>query len=107
MSQMDNMFIDACKNGQKGVAQTLLAKGDVDVNKRDAMGYTALHYACQKGPATWSPCFLGRARTPAPAPTTASPPCTCAPATATRTSYACSSRPVPISTPRTATAGPR
>ena len=49
MSQMDNMFIDACKNGQKGVAQTLLAKGDVDVNKRDAMGYTALHYACQKG----------------------------------------------------------
>ena len=49
MSQMDNMLINACKNGQKGVAQTLLSKGDVDVNKRDAMGFTALHYACQKG----------------------------------------------------------
>ena len=49
MSQMDNMLINACKNGQKGVAQTLLSNGDVDVNKRDAMGFTALHYACQKG----------------------------------------------------------
>ena len=49
MSQMDEMFLNACKNGQKGVAQTLLAKGDVNVNKRDPMGFTPLHYACQKG----------------------------------------------------------
>ena len=46
---MDNMLINACKNGQKGVAQTLLAKGEINVNKRDPMGLTALHYASQKG----------------------------------------------------------
>ena len=49
MSQMDEMFLNACKNGQKGVAQTLLAKGEINVNKRDPMGLTALHYASQKG----------------------------------------------------------
>ena len=45
MSQMDNMFLNACKNGQKGVVQTLLSKGEVDVNKRDAVGLTSLHFA--------------------------------------------------------------
>ena len=49
MTQMDNMFLNACKNGQKGVAQALLAKGGIDVNKRDPLGFTALHYASQKG----------------------------------------------------------
>ena len=49
MSQMDNMFLNACKNGQKGVVQTLLSKGEVDVNKRDAVGLTSLHFASQRG----------------------------------------------------------
>ena len=47
--QLDNMFLQACKNNQKSVAQTFLKRGGVDVNKRDESGNTPLIYACLKG----------------------------------------------------------
>ena len=48
---MDNnmTFLNACRNGQKGIVQIFLKKGGIDVNKRDAEGNTPLYYACQKG----------------------------------------------------------
>ena len=46
---MDNIFLNACKNGQKGVVAAFLKKGGIDVNKRDAAGNTALLYAAMKG----------------------------------------------------------
>ena len=42
-------FLNACRNGQKGIVQIFLKKGGIDVNKRDAEGNTPLYYACQKG----------------------------------------------------------
>lgn len=46
--QLDNMLLQACKNNQKSVVQTLLKRGGVDVNKRDESGNTPLIYACLK-----------------------------------------------------------
>ena len=46
--QLDNMLIQACKNNQKGVVQTFLKRGGVDLNKRDESGNTPLIYACMK-----------------------------------------------------------
>ena len=48
---MDNnlTFLNACRNGQKSIAQIFLKKGGIDVNKRDAEGNTPLYYACLKG----------------------------------------------------------
>ena len=42
-------FLNACRNGQKGIVQIFLKKGGIDVNKRDAEGNTPLYYACLKG----------------------------------------------------------
>ena len=46
--QLDNMFLQACRNNQKTVVQTFLKRGGVDVNKRDESGNTPLIYTCQK-----------------------------------------------------------
>lgn len=46
--QLDNMLLQACKNNQKGVVQTFLKRGGIDVNKRDTSGNTPLIYACLK-----------------------------------------------------------
>ncbi|WAC39439.1 ankyrin repeat domain-containing protein [Pedobacter sp. SL55] len=46
---MDAIFLNACKNNQKAIVQTLLKKGGINLDKRDAMGNTALYYSCQKG----------------------------------------------------------
>lgn len=48
---MDNsmIFMNACRNGQKGVVQALVKKGGLDFDKRDAAGNTSLFYACTKG----------------------------------------------------------
>ena len=42
-------FLNACRNGQKGIVQIFLKKGGIDVNKRDAEGNTPLYHACLKG----------------------------------------------------------
>ena len=46
--QLDNMLLQACKNNQRGVVQTFLKKGGIDINKRDESGNTPLIYACMK-----------------------------------------------------------
>lgn len=48
---MDNTltFLNACRNGQKSIVQIFLRKGGIHVNKRDAEGNTALHYASLRG----------------------------------------------------------
>lgn len=46
--QLDNMLLQACKNNQKGVVQTFMKRGGVDVNKRDESGNTPLIYVCMK-----------------------------------------------------------
>ena len=40
---MDNnmTFLNACRNGQKGIVQIFLKKGGIDVNKRDGRGQYA------------------------------------------------------------------
>ena len=48
-TNMDNMLLTACKNGQKGVVQAFLKRGGVQLDKRDAQGATPLHYASAKG----------------------------------------------------------
>ena len=45
---MDNLFFKACQSGQKGMVATFLKKGDIDVNRKDNDGFTALHFACNK-----------------------------------------------------------
>lgn len=42
-------FLNACRNGQKSIAKLLLERGGIDLNRRDAEGNTALHYACREG----------------------------------------------------------
>ena len=42
-------FLNACRNGQKSIAQIFLKKGGININKRDAEGNTPLYYACLKG----------------------------------------------------------
>ena len=42
-------FLNACRNGQKNIVKLLLERGGIDLNRRDAEGNTALHYACRKG----------------------------------------------------------
>ena len=46
---MDTMFLNACKNAQKGIVQAFLKKGGINVDKRDALGNTPLYYVCSKG----------------------------------------------------------
>jgi uncharacterized protein len=46
---MDNMFLNACKNAQKGIVEAFLKKGGINVNKRDALGNTPLYYVSAKG----------------------------------------------------------
>ena len=46
---LDNMLLTACKNGQKGIVQTFLKKGGIQLDKRDAQGATPLHHASAKG----------------------------------------------------------
>jgi general stress protein 26 len=46
---MDNIFLNACKNGQKGVVEAFVKKGGLNYNKRDQQGRSALFYACQRG----------------------------------------------------------
>lgn len=48
---MDNFqtFLNACRNGQKSIAKLFLERGGIDLNRRDAEGNTALHYACREG----------------------------------------------------------
>ena len=46
--QLDNMLLQACKNNQKTVAQMLLKRGGINVNKRDESGNSPLIYACMK-----------------------------------------------------------
>ncbi len=46
--QLDNLFLEACKNNRKSVVQTFLKRGGIDVNKRDESGNTPLIYACMK-----------------------------------------------------------
>ena len=46
---MDNMFLNACKNAQKGVIQAFLKKGGLNVDKRDSLCNTPLYYVCTKG----------------------------------------------------------
>jgi len=36
------IFLNACKNGQKGVVEAFIKKGGLDFNKRDSLGNTAL-----------------------------------------------------------------
>ena len=48
-TNMDNMLLTACKNGQKGVVQAFLKKGGIQLDKRDALGGTPLYYASAKG----------------------------------------------------------
>ena len=47
--QLDDLFLKACQNGQKSVVITFLKKGGINVDKRDANGFTPLHHACKKG----------------------------------------------------------
>ena len=47
--QLDDLFLKACQNGQKSVVITFLKRGGINVDKRDAGGFTPLHYACKKG----------------------------------------------------------
>ena len=42
-------FLNACRNGQKNIVKILLERGDIDLNRRDAEGNTALHYVCREG----------------------------------------------------------
>ena len=42
---INEMFLNACKNGQKGVIQAFLKKGGIDFDKRDKYGNTCLMYA--------------------------------------------------------------
>ncbi len=46
---MDAIFLNACKNNQKAIVQTLLKKGGINLDKRDGLGNTPLYYSCQKG----------------------------------------------------------
>jgi UNC-44 ankyrin len=46
---INEMFLNACKNGQKGVIQAFLKKGGIDFDKRDKYGNTCLMYVCLKG----------------------------------------------------------
>ena len=39
-------FLNACRNGQKGIVQIFLKKGGIDVDKRDVEGNTPLYHAC-------------------------------------------------------------
>jgi FOG: Ankyrin repeat len=48
-ANLDNIFLNACKNGQKGVVETFVKKGGINYNKRDENGNTPLYYAAQKG----------------------------------------------------------
>ena len=47
--RLENIFLNACKNGQKGVIQAFLKKGGIDFDKRDKYGNTSLMYVCLKG----------------------------------------------------------
>jgi ankyrin repeat protein len=46
---MDNVFLSACKNGQKGIVEAFVKKGGIDFNKRDTLGNTPLFYAVARG----------------------------------------------------------
>ena len=53
--QTDNLFLNACKNGQKSVVMTFLKKGGINVDKRDESGFTPLYYASLKAAAILLP----------------------------------------------------
>ncbi|MCL1823800.1 MAG: ankyrin repeat domain-containing protein [Oscillospiraceae bacterium] len=46
---LDAAFMKACKAGQRGVAEMLLKRGDIDVTYVDDMGRTPLHYVAGLG----------------------------------------------------------
>ena len=46
---LENMLIKACQNGQKGIVEIYLENKDVNINRVDDGGLTALHYACSNG----------------------------------------------------------
>jgi ankyrin repeat protein len=47
--EIDKAFFNACKNGQRGVAEILLKNNEVDFHYTDDEGNTALHYAAYWG----------------------------------------------------------
>ena len=46
---MSMSFLVACENGNRKIAELLLAAGDADVTYTDEKGRTALHYAAHRG----------------------------------------------------------
>ncbi|MCL1998173.1 MAG: ankyrin repeat domain-containing protein [Turicibacter sp.] len=46
---LDAAFMRACKNGARGVAETLIKQGNIDVTYVDNLGRTPLHYVAAKG----------------------------------------------------------
>jgi ankyrin repeat protein len=51
---MDNAFIRACQTGQKTLIKDYLSRGADDLDFRDVVGNTALHYLCMGGETTFA-----------------------------------------------------
>ncbi len=43
------MVSERLQERSEGVVQTLLARGEVDVNKRGVVSFISLHFVCQRG----------------------------------------------------------
>jgi|GEM_PF-1020308 len=50
-TDMDAAFMNACKNGRRGVAEMLVKNGNIDTTYVDDMGRTPLHYIARMGSA--------------------------------------------------------